>query len=144
VYVPSFSRKRVCPPPGPKGGGAHSPAAKGVGESQFQRLEKRLALCLLCAMRGGLWRKSINDRKGSRYRDYDAAFGTFHSISKCFHRRKQNLYVYFPLQPGSLEIKKRSVHGHKVQIQPFRLCQKYLSHDPALKQHATEPKKSEN
>jgi hypothetical protein len=37
-------------PPGPKGGGAHSPAAKGVGESQFQRLEKRLALCLLCAI----------------------------------------------------------------------------------------------
>jgi hypothetical protein len=36
-------------PPGPKGGGAHSPVAKGVGESQFQRLEKRLALCLLCA-----------------------------------------------------------------------------------------------
>jgi len=36
-------------PPGPKGGGAHSPAAKGVGESQFQRLKKRLALCLLCA-----------------------------------------------------------------------------------------------
>jgi len=35
-------------PPGPKGGGAHSPAAKGLGESQFQRLEKRLALCLLC------------------------------------------------------------------------------------------------
>ncbi len=38
-------------PPGPKGGGgAHLPAAKGVGESQFQRLEKRLALCLLCAL----------------------------------------------------------------------------------------------
>jgi hypothetical protein len=36
-------------PPGPKGGGAHSPAAKGVGEPHFQRLEKRLALCLLCA-----------------------------------------------------------------------------------------------
>ncbi len=35
-------------PPRPKGGGAHSPAAKGVGESQFQRLEKHLALCLLC------------------------------------------------------------------------------------------------
>jgi hypothetical protein len=35
-------------PPGPKGGGAHLPAAKGVGESQFQRLEKRLALCVLC------------------------------------------------------------------------------------------------
>ncbi len=41
-------------PPGPKGGGAHWPAAKGVGESQFQRLEKRLALCLLCVCRG--WR----------------------------------------------------------------------------------------
>jgi hypothetical protein len=37
-------------PLGPKGGGAHSPAAKGVGESQFQRLEKRLALCLLCGV----------------------------------------------------------------------------------------------
>ena len=37
-------------PPLPKGGGAHSPAAKGVGESQFQRLEKRLALCLLCEL----------------------------------------------------------------------------------------------
>jgi hypothetical protein len=37
-------------PPGPKGGGAQSPAAKGVGESQFQRMEKRLALCLLCAL----------------------------------------------------------------------------------------------
>ncbi len=37
--------------PGSKGGGgAHSPAAKGVGESQFRRLEKRLALCLLCAV----------------------------------------------------------------------------------------------
>ncbi len=35
-------------PPAPKGGGAHSPAAKGMGESQFQRGEKRLALCLLC------------------------------------------------------------------------------------------------
>ncbi len=45
-----FSHKRVCPPPVPKGGGAHSPAAKGVGESQFQRLEKRLALCLLCGV----------------------------------------------------------------------------------------------
>ncbi len=37
-------------PPVPKGGGAHSPDAKGVGEFQFQRLEKRLALCLLCAL----------------------------------------------------------------------------------------------
>ncbi len=31
-------------PAGPKGGGgAHSPAAKGVGESQFRRLEKKLS-----------------------------------------------------------------------------------------------------
>jgi hypothetical protein len=37
-------------PPRPNGGGAHSLAAKGVGESQFQRLEKRLALCLLCGL----------------------------------------------------------------------------------------------
>jgi hypothetical protein len=43
-------------PPGPKGGGGeHSPAAKGVGESQFQRLEKRLALCLLCDDNILLW-----------------------------------------------------------------------------------------
>jgi hypothetical protein len=49
VYVPSselglpqpLSRKRLCLPPRTKGwGGAHSPAAKGVGESQFRRLEK--------------------------------------------------------------------------------------------------------
>ncbi len=45
VYVPlselglshPLSRQRVCPSPGTKGGGAHSLAAKGVGESQFQR-----------------------------------------------------------------------------------------------------------
>ncbi len=33
----------------PEGGGAHSPADEGLGESQFRRLEKNLALCLLCA-----------------------------------------------------------------------------------------------
>ncbi len=48
---PTLSAASECAlPPGPKGGGAYSPAAKGVGESQFQRLEKRLALCLLCAL----------------------------------------------------------------------------------------------
>jgi hypothetical protein len=46
--TPLAASKRALPP-GPKGGGAHSPAAKGVGESQFHRLENRLALCLLCA-----------------------------------------------------------------------------------------------
>jgi hypothetical protein len=36
-------------PPGPKGGGgAHPPAPKGVGEFQFRRWLKILALCLLC------------------------------------------------------------------------------------------------
>jgi hypothetical protein len=41
-----LSPKRVCPPsPGPKGGGGgdYSPAAKGVGEFQFRRLEKKLS-----------------------------------------------------------------------------------------------------
>ncbi len=37
-------------PPGPKGGGAHAPAAPGGGVPKFQRLEKRLALCLLCGL----------------------------------------------------------------------------------------------
>jgi hypothetical protein len=37
-------------PPGPKGGGAYSPAAKGVGEFQFRRWRKSLALCLLCGL----------------------------------------------------------------------------------------------
>ncbi len=40
--VPSPPDQRVG------GGGVHSPAAKGVEESQFRRLEKSLALCLLC------------------------------------------------------------------------------------------------
>jgi hypothetical protein len=30
------------PPPGSKDGGAHLPAVKGVGESQFRRLVKKL------------------------------------------------------------------------------------------------------
>ncbi len=41
VYVPSselglshtLSHQRVCPSPGTKGGGAHSPAGEGLGES---------------------------------------------------------------------------------------------------------------
>ncbi len=43
-----LSPASVPSPPGPKDGGAHSPAAKGVGESQFRRLEKSLALCVIC------------------------------------------------------------------------------------------------
>jgi hypothetical protein len=49
VHVPSselglsqpLSRQRVCPEP--KGGGAHSPAGEGLGESKFRRLEKKLS-----------------------------------------------------------------------------------------------------
>ncbi len=33
----------ATPPPRTKGCGAHSPAAKGVGESYFRRLEKKLS-----------------------------------------------------------------------------------------------------
>jgi len=43
-------RKRVCPPPPhePKGGGHARLRGRGVGECQFRRLEKGLALCLPC------------------------------------------------------------------------------------------------
>jgi hypothetical protein len=55
VYVPSselglpqpLSASECALPPGPKGGGAHPPAPKGVGEFQFRRWRKSLALCLL-------------------------------------------------------------------------------------------------
>ncbi len=36
------------PPMSQKRGVTHSPAGEGMGESQFRRLEKSLALCLLC------------------------------------------------------------------------------------------------
>jgi hypothetical protein len=39
-----------CAPPPRTGGRAHSPAGEGLGESQFRRLEKSLALCLLCGL----------------------------------------------------------------------------------------------
>jgi hypothetical protein len=39
---PSLFSKRVYPlPTGTKGGGAHSSAGEGLGESQFRRLEKK-------------------------------------------------------------------------------------------------------
>jgi hypothetical protein len=46
-------------------------------------------------VRGGHWRKSTNDREGSRYRNYDAAFGTILRISQDFHRCKQKVFIYF-------------------------------------------------
>ncbi len=50
---PSLSPRRN-PPPNQRGGGTHSPADEGVGESQFRRLKKSLALCLLCDWPDGL------------------------------------------------------------------------------------------
>jgi hypothetical protein len=39
-------------PPGTRGGGAHSPAGEGLGESQFRRIEKKLnTLSTLCNSR---------------------------------------------------------------------------------------------
>jgi hypothetical protein len=57
MYVPSselglsqpLPRQRVCPSP-PEPGREPLPAGEGLGESQFRRLEKSLALCLLCAV----------------------------------------------------------------------------------------------
>jgi hypothetical protein len=51
MYVPSselglsypLSRQRVRPPPRTKGGGGHSPAGEGLGESQLRRLNESLA-----------------------------------------------------------------------------------------------------
>jgi hypothetical protein len=43
-----FAASECALPPGPKGVGAHPPAHKGVGEFQFRRWRKSLALCLLC------------------------------------------------------------------------------------------------
>jgi hypothetical protein len=51
LYVPSselelsqpLSLASKCAPPPRTGGGAHSPAGEGLGESQFRRLEKKLS-----------------------------------------------------------------------------------------------------
>jgi hypothetical protein len=40
--TPSLTSE-CAPPPGTGGGGAHSPAGEVLGESQFQRLEKKLS-----------------------------------------------------------------------------------------------------
>ncbi len=40
VPLPSLASE-CAPPPQTKGGGTHSPAGEGVGESQFRRLEKK-------------------------------------------------------------------------------------------------------
>ncbi len=46
---PTLSLASECAsPPGTKGGRAHLPVSEGLGESQFRRLEKSLAVCLFC------------------------------------------------------------------------------------------------
>ncbi len=56
--TPSLASE-CAPSPGTKGGGgAHFPAGEGFGESQFRRLEKSLAFCLLC----GLYGKEIHQK----------------------------------------------------------------------------------
>ncbi len=48
--TPSLASE-CAPPPGTKGGGAHSPAGEGLGESPFRRLEKKLStLPTLCSI----------------------------------------------------------------------------------------------
>jgi hypothetical protein len=56
---PNPSLASECAPPrGTTGGGAHSPVGDGLGESQFQRLEKKLStLPTLCI--GGLIQQKI-------------------------------------------------------------------------------------
>ena len=49
VYVPSPNpslASECAPPPGTMGGGGHTRAGKGLGESQFQQLEKKLSTLL--------------------------------------------------------------------------------------------------
>jgi hypothetical protein len=48
---------RLCPSPQNRGGGgeAHSPACEGLGESQFQRLEKKLSTRATLCPSPSLW-----------------------------------------------------------------------------------------
>ncbi len=65
-------------------------------------------------MRGGHWRKSTNDREGSRYRNYDAASGPILKISQGFHGSKQkkslNLIFSSTRHPKNY---KPAAHEHK-------------------------------
>ncbi len=47
---PNPSLASECAPSPRTGGGAHSPAGEGLGESQFLRLEKKLSTLLLCEL----------------------------------------------------------------------------------------------
>ncbi len=58
--IRSISRKRVCPPPGAKGGRATFASGWGGGGTQFGRLERKLALALcteLCGVKQGVTKR---------------------------------------------------------------------------------------
>ncbi len=62
-----LSHKWVCPSPrNQTGGGAHSPAGEGVGESQFLRLEKKLStlstLCYCPSLRASVFLQCTTDK----------------------------------------------------------------------------------
>jgi hypothetical protein len=56
-------------------------------------------------MRGGHWRKSTNDKEGSRNRNYDAAFRILLRMSKGLHKSKQNLILIFLFDPAAQNFK---------------------------------------
>jgi hypothetical protein len=48
-----------APPPRIRGGGTHSPAGEGLGESQFRRLEKKLSTLPTLRVEGNKLRDTI-------------------------------------------------------------------------------------
>jgi hypothetical protein len=56
-------------------------------------------------MRDGHWRGLTNDREGSQYRNFDAAFGPFLNIFvvKVYIKASNFLYLFFS-RPGILKI----------------------------------------
>ncbi len=59
LYQP-LSRQRVCPSPQNRGGGAHSPAGEGLGESHCRRLEKKLSTLPIFYMWVLLYKSSLS------------------------------------------------------------------------------------
>jgi hypothetical protein len=75
---PPLLQVSVPLPPEPGGaGGAHSPAREGVGESQFQRLEKKLSTP------SSLWEQSLDVITGSNSRDIKGFFWNEGTILAC-------------------------------------------------------------
>ncbi len=49
-------------------------------------------------------KKLTNENKGKPEQKFDGAFVTIFSISKCFQRSKQKIYIRFSLELGRLKI----------------------------------------